>query len=38
MSIADIWDIIQQQQADPTNRDLRVVRTKNLGDGRTEVS
>lgn len=31
----EVWE---QQQADPTNRDLRVVRTKNLGDGRTEVS
>jgi len=31
-------EVYVQQQADPTNRDLRVVRTKNLGDGRTEVS
>ena len=31
-------EVYEQQQADPTNRDLRVVRTKNLGDGRTEVS
>ena len=31
-------EVYEQQQADPTNRDLRVVRTKNLGEGRTEVS
>ena len=31
-------EVYEQQQADPTNRDLRVVRTKNLGNGRTEVS
>jgi hypothetical protein len=31
-------EVYEQQQADPTNRDLRMVRTKNLGDGRTEVS
>jgi hypothetical protein len=31
-------EVYEQQQADPTNRDLRVVRTKNLGYGRTEVS
>ena len=31
----EVWE---QQQADPTNRDLRTVRTKNLGEGRTEVS
>lgn len=31
-------EVYEQQQADPTNRDLRVVRTKNLGGGRTEVS
>ena len=31
-------EVYEQQQADPTNRDLRVVRTKNLVGGRTEVS
>ena len=31
----EVWE---QQQADPTNRDLRMVRTRNLGEGRTEVS
>ena len=31
-------EVYEQQQADPTNRDLRRVRTKNLGEGRTEVS
>lgn len=31
-------EIYEQQQADPTNRDLRVVNTKDLGNGRTEVS
>lgn len=31
-------EIYEQQQADPTNRDLRVVRTRDIGDGRTEVS
>lgn len=31
-------EIYEQQQADPENRDLRVVRTRDLGDGRTEVS
>jgi hypothetical protein len=31
-------EIYEQQQADPDNRDMRVVRTKDLGDGRTEVS
>jgi hypothetical protein len=31
-------EVYEQQQADPTNRDLRVVRTKKLDDGRTEVS
>ena len=33
-----VLEMYEQQDADPTNRDLRVVRTKNLGDGRTEVS
>ena len=31
-------ELYQQQVADPDNRDLRVVRTKDLGNGRTEVS
>jgi len=34
-------ELYQQQQADPDNRyrsEVRVVRSKNLGDGRTEVS
>ena len=31
-------EIYEQQQADPENRDLRVIRTRDLGDGRTEVS
>ncbi len=31
-------EIYEQQQADPDNRDLRVIRSKDLGDGRTEVS
>jgi len=32
-------ELYEQQQADPDNRpDLRVVRTKDLGNGRTEVS
>jgi hypothetical protein len=46
--IADRWfqtvcrnialELYEQQQADPENRDIRVVRTKDLGNGRTEVS
>jgi hypothetical protein len=35
-------ELYEQQQADPENRamatDMRVVRAKDLGDGRTEVS
>ena len=34
-------ELYEQQQADPENRyrtDMRVVRTKDIGDGRTEVS
>lgn len=31
-------EVYEQQQADPTNRDMRMVRTKDLGDGRTEIS
>jgi len=33
-----VLEMYEQQDADPTNRDLRVVRTKDIGDGRTEVS
>lgn len=31
-------EVYEQQQADPLNRDLRVVQTKDLGDGRSEIS
>jgi len=31
-------EMYEQVQADPANRDLRSIRTKNLGNGRTEVS
>jgi hypothetical protein len=31
-------ELYEQQQADPENRDIRVVRNRDLGDGRTEVS
>lgn len=31
-------EMYEQQQADPTNRDLREVKTRDLGNGRTEVS
>lgn len=31
-------EFYQQQQADPDNRDLRNMRTRDLGDGRTEIS
>jgi hypothetical protein len=31
-------EIYEQQQADPDNRDMRVVRTRDIGEGRTEVS
>lgn len=31
-------EVYEQQQADPLNRDLRVIQTKDLGDGRTEIS
>lgn len=31
-------EVYEQQQADPSNRDLRVIQTKDLGNGRTEVS
>jgi len=33
-----VLELYQQQQADPENRDLRNVRTRDLGNGRTEVS
>jgi hypothetical protein len=46
--IADRWfqvvcrnialEVYEQVQADPTNRDVRPIRTRDLGDGRTEVS
>jgi len=31
-------EVYEQDQADPSNRDLRAVKTKDLGNGRTEVS
>lgn len=31
-------ELYEQKQADPDNRDVRNVRTRDLGDGRTEVS
>jgi hypothetical protein len=31
-------EIYEQQQADPDKRDVRVIRSRDLGDGRTEVS
>lgn len=31
-------EVYEQEQADPTNRDIRNVRTRDLGNGRTEVS
>jgi hypothetical protein len=31
-------EIYEQDQADPTNRDVRVVRSRDIGNGRTEVS
>ena len=33
-----VLEMYEQQDADPTNRDMRNVRKKNIGDGRTEVS
>ena len=46
--IADRWfqvvcrnialEVYEQVQADPTNRDVRPIQTRDLGDGRTEVS
>lgn len=31
-------EIYEQVQADPDNRDMRVIRTRDIGNGRTEVS
>lgn len=31
-------ELYEQQQADPDNRDMRVVRSRDIGDGRSEVS
>jgi len=31
-------EVYEQQQADPDNRDLRVIRSRDIGNGRTEVS
>jgi len=31
-------ELYEQQVADPENRDMRIVRTKDIGGGRTEVS
>jgi hypothetical protein len=31
-------EMYEQQQADPTNRDIRPIRTRDIGNGRTEVS
>jgi hypothetical protein len=31
-------EIYEQDQADPTNRDMRVVRSKDIGNGRSEIS
>ena len=31
-------EIYEQEQADPTNRDMRVVKTKDLGNGFSEIS
>ena len=33
-----VLEMYQQQQADPDNRDLRNVRSRDLGNGRTEIS
>lgn len=33
-----LLELYEQQQADPENRDMRVVKTRDLGNGRTEVS
>lgn len=31
-------EIYEQEQADPDNRDMRVIRSRDIGNGRTEVS
>lgn len=31
-------EVYEQEQADPTNRDLRPIKTRDIGNGRTEVS
>ena len=31
-------ELYEQQQADPENRDMRVIRSKDIGNGRSEVS
>lgn len=31
-------EMYEQRQADPDNRDLRVIRSRDIGDGRTEIS
>ena len=31
-------EIYEQNQADPDNRDVRVIRSRDIGNGRTEVS
>jgi hypothetical protein len=33
-----VLEMYQQQQADPANRDLRNIKTRDLGNGRTEIS
>lgn len=33
-----VLEMYQQQQADPENRDLRNVRSRDIGNGRTEIS
>lgn len=33
-----LLEVYEQDQADPDNRDLRNIRTRDLGNGRTEVS
>lgn len=33
-----VLEIYEQEQADPTNRDIRVVRSRDIGNGRSEIS
>ena len=33
-----VLELYDQQQADPDNRDMRTIQTRDLGNGRTEVS